>query len=48
MSLPNPAELIHQMATDLNAHLSKRGISDPRFIGIRTGVCGSLRRCLRR
>ncbi len=37
MSLPNPAELIRQMATDLNAHLSKRGISDPRFIGIRTG-----------
>lgn len=37
MSLPDPAELIRQMATDLNAHLSKRGISDPRFIGIRTG-----------
>jgi pyrimidine operon attenuation protein/uracil phosphoribosyltransferase len=37
MSLPNPAELIRQMASDLNAHLSHRGISDPRFIGIRTG-----------
>jgi pyrimidine operon attenuation protein/uracil phosphoribosyltransferase len=37
MSLPNPAELIRQMATDLNAHLNKRGVSDPRFIGIRTG-----------
>ncbi|MCK0546297.1 bifunctional pyr operon transcriptional regulator/uracil phosphoribosyltransferase PyrR [Pseudomonas syringae] len=37
MSLPDPAELSRQMATDLNAHLSKRGISDPRFIGIRTG-----------
>lgn len=37
MSLPNPAELIRQMATDLSAHLNKRGVSDPRFIGIRTG-----------
>jgi pyrimidine operon attenuation protein/uracil phosphoribosyltransferase len=37
MSLPNPAELIRQMASDLNAHLSHRGISNPRFIGIRTG-----------
>ncbi|MFJ4143426.1 bifunctional pyr operon transcriptional regulator/uracil phosphoribosyltransferase PyrR [Pseudomonas sp. NPDC089734] len=37
MSLPNPTDLIRQMATDLNAHLGKRGISDPRFIGIRTG-----------
>jgi pyrimidine operon attenuation protein/uracil phosphoribosyltransferase len=37
MSLPNPAELIRQMATDLTAHLNKRGIQEPRFIGIRTG-----------
>ncbi|PHX43776.1 uracil phosphoribosyltransferase [Pseudomonas sp. NZIPFR-PS5] len=37
MSLPNPAELISQMAIDLDAHLNKRGIGDPRFIGIRTG-----------
>ena len=37
MSLPNPAELISQMAIDLNAHLNKRGIQEPRFIGIRTG-----------
>ncbi|WP_296259872.1 MULTISPECIES: bifunctional pyr operon transcriptional regulator/uracil phosphoribosyltransferase PyrR [unclassified Pseudomonas] len=37
MTLPNPAELIRQMAIDLNAHLNKRGISEPRFIGIRTG-----------
>jgi pyrimidine operon attenuation protein/uracil phosphoribosyltransferase len=37
MSLPNPAELIRQMASDLNAHLGRRGISNPRFIGIRTG-----------
>jgi len=36
-SLPNPAELISQMAINLNAHLNKRGISEPRFIGIRTG-----------
>ncbi len=37
MSLPNPAELISQMAIDLNAYLNKRGIGEPRFIGIRTG-----------
>ncbi len=37
MSLPNPAELISQMATRLKADLEHRGISDPRYIGIRTG-----------
>ena len=37
MSLPNPAELISQMATSLTAHLQHRNISEPRFIGIRTG-----------
>ncbi|CAD5203255.1 bifunctional pyr operon transcriptional regulator/uracil phosphoribosyltransferase PyrR [Pseudomonas sp. FEN] len=37
MSLPNPADLISQMAVDLTAYLSKRGIAEPRFIGIRTG-----------
>jgi pyrimidine operon attenuation protein/uracil phosphoribosyltransferase len=37
MSLPNPADLISQMAIDLSAHLKKRDISEPRFIGIRTG-----------
>lgn len=37
MSLPNPAELIRQMASDLTAHLGRRGIEEPRFIGIRTG-----------
>lgn len=37
MSLPNPAALISQMAADLNAHLAQRAISEPRFIGIRTG-----------
>ncbi|MCM2363912.1 bifunctional pyr operon transcriptional regulator/uracil phosphoribosyltransferase PyrR [Pseudomonas sp. SR18] len=37
MSLPNPAELISQMAIRLKANLEHRGISEPRFIGIRTG-----------
>ena len=37
MSLPNPAELVRQMAVDLRAHLARRSISGPRYIGIRTG-----------
>ncbi|BCG22355.1 bifunctional protein PyrR [Pseudomonas tohonis] len=37
MTLPNPAELLPQMARALNAHLAARGIATPRFIGIRTG-----------
>ncbi|KTC39045.1 MAG: bifunctional pyr operon transcriptional regulator/uracil phosphoribosyltransferase PyrR [Pseudomonas sp.] len=37
MSLPNPVALISQMAIDLKAHLVQRTISEPRFIGIRTG-----------
>ncbi|WP_416427341.1 bifunctional pyr operon transcriptional regulator/uracil phosphoribosyltransferase PyrR [Pseudomonas sp. App30] len=37
MSLPNPAQLISQMAADLTAHLARRNIAEPRFIGIRTG-----------
>ena len=37
MSLPNPADLIRQMAVDLRAHLARRNIAEPRFIGIRTG-----------
>jgi pyrimidine operon attenuation protein/uracil phosphoribosyltransferase len=37
MSLPNPAELISAMAVDLQAHLARRNIQEPRFIGIRTG-----------
>jgi len=37
MSLPNPAELIRQMAVDLRAHLARRAIVEPRYIGIRTG-----------
>lgn len=37
MSLPNPAELLPQMAAALTSHLNKRQIREPRFIGIRTG-----------
>ncbi|MDR7023781.1 bifunctional pyr operon transcriptional regulator/uracil phosphoribosyltransferase PyrR [Pseudomonas peli] len=37
MSLPNPAELLPQMAAALTCHLNQRRISEPRFIGIRTG-----------
>ncbi|WP_248917742.1 bifunctional pyr operon transcriptional regulator/uracil phosphoribosyltransferase PyrR [Pseudomonas entomophila] len=37
MSLPNPADLTRQMAVDLRAHLARRAITEPRFIGIRTG-----------
>lgn len=37
MTLPNPAELLPRMASDLHAHLKARQILEPRFIGIRTG-----------
>ena len=37
MSLPNPAELLPQMAAALTSHLNQRQIGEPRFIGIRTG-----------
>ncbi|WXL25357.1 bifunctional pyr operon transcriptional regulator/uracil phosphoribosyltransferase PyrR [Ectopseudomonas mendocina] len=37
MSLPNPAELLPQMAAALTSHLNKRAIREPHFIGIRTG-----------
>ncbi|WP_028693536.1 bifunctional pyr operon transcriptional regulator/uracil phosphoribosyltransferase PyrR [Pseudomonas cremoricolorata] len=37
MSLPDPSALIRQMAVDLRAHLARRQIESPRFIGIRTG-----------
>lgn len=37
MILPVPAELISQMALDLKAHLARRNITEPRYIGIRTG-----------
>lgn len=37
MSLPDPNQLIIQMATGLTAHLQRRAIENPRFIGIHTG-----------
>ncbi|WP_447744795.1 bifunctional pyr operon transcriptional regulator/uracil phosphoribosyltransferase PyrR [Pseudomonas nicosulfuronedens] len=37
MTLPNPAELISRMATDLRNYLAQRGIDAPRFVGIHTG-----------
>ncbi|PJI48275.1 MAG: bifunctional pyr operon transcriptional regulator/uracil phosphoribosyltransferase [Pseudomonas sp.] len=37
MTLPNPAELISRMATDLRSYLAQRGIDAPRFVGIHTG-----------
>jgi len=37
MKLPDPATLLPQMAAALTAHLQQRQISQPRFIGIRTG-----------
>ncbi len=37
MKLPNPAELLPQMASALTDHLLKRNITEPRFIGIHTG-----------
>ncbi len=37
MHLPDPAALLTQMATDLRAHLNRRGILEPRFVGIQTG-----------
>jgi pyrimidine operon attenuation protein / uracil phosphoribosyltransferase len=37
MTLPNPAELLPQMAAALVSHLNQRQIGEPRFIGIRTG-----------
>ena len=37
MTLPNPSDLLPQMARDLRAHLAARRIDAPRFIGIQTG-----------
>ncbi len=37
MHLPTPADLLPQMAAALTQHLNSRQISEPRFIGIRTG-----------
>lgn len=35
--LPNPNDLLPAMASALTLHLNQRQISEPRFIGIRTG-----------
>ncbi|CAD5106440.1 bifunctional pyr operon transcriptional regulator/uracil phosphoribosyltransferase PyrR [Zestomonas carbonaria] len=37
MNLPNPADLLPRMAADLNGHLNRHHIDNPRFIGIHTG-----------
>lgn len=37
MNLPNPDQLLPQMAAALDDHLSRLGIAEPRFVGIRTG-----------
>ena len=37
MTLPNPEQLLHEMAAALDQHLSSHSISEPRFIGIHTG-----------
>jgi len=49
--LPNPQSLIEQMATDLTARLTERGIDDPLFVGIHTGgvwVANALLKALKR
>ena len=37
MTLPNPEQLLPEMAAALDQHLSSHKISEPRFIGIHTG-----------
>ena len=37
MHLPNPSQLLPQMAAALRLHLQQRGIDQARFIGIHTG-----------
>lgn len=37
MSIPNPTDLIPQMADQLTRHLERKGISEPCLVGIRTG-----------
>lgn len=37
MTLPDPAALLARMAAELRAHLTRRGIQDPLFVGIHTG-----------
>jgi len=37
LKLPDPNQLISQMAQDLNAYLEKRSFNEPLYIGIHTG-----------
>ncbi|MCJ0972011.1 bifunctional pyr operon transcriptional regulator/uracil phosphoribosyltransferase PyrR [Pseudomonas sp. PS1] len=37
MTLPNPQHLLPEMTAALSRHLDSRGITEPRFVGIRTG-----------
>lgn len=37
MTLPNPGQLLPEMAAALEQHLTRHGVTEPRFIGIRTG-----------
>lgn len=37
MTLPNPDQLLPEMAAALNRHLTRHRITEPRFIGIHTG-----------
>ncbi len=37
MKLPSPTELLSNMATNLQNYLTKRGITKPAYVGIRTG-----------
>jgi len=37
LSLPQPAELLPKMAAELSEHLRHKQISQPQFVGIRTG-----------
>ncbi|MET1080425.1 MAG: bifunctional pyr operon transcriptional regulator/uracil phosphoribosyltransferase PyrR [Pseudomonas sp.] len=51
MRLPDPGQLVPQMAAALNTHLASRHIEVPRFIGIRTGgvwIAQALLRALER
>ncbi len=37
MTLPNPDQLLPEMAAALDRHLTRHGITEPNFIGIHTG-----------
>ncbi|MBA1276490.1 MULTISPECIES: bifunctional pyr operon transcriptional regulator/uracil phosphoribosyltransferase PyrR [Pseudomonadaceae] len=37
MTLPNPDQLLPEMAAALDRHLTRHGITEPHFIGIHTG-----------